>query len=216
MAPFDFAIYMGVVCSVIMVVGGLLLLLRGAITLTRQPTTGTTSSALSAEFHGLRLATDTPTIALFGVGVIFLGVSVWFSQPQKAEIVPVQVRAQIERDALDGAEPTIYAAIPLTSLVSQADENGNSVVYNIDTALFHRGDPAGENVTIIAFMPGGKYTMRSAYVEKAEQPDSIYARSVRLERFRLPSSQAAPPLNRPTIEEAPLLPALEDSRLEGG
>jgi hypothetical protein len=213
MSEFQIGVAGSVLCGLIMVVGGLILVAQGAISLDNQSTGST--PALKFEFQGVSFITGSAAIALFATGALTVLASLWFAPPELPTIVPVQVQAKMEGDSPDSAAPTIYAAVPLSPMVSQVEHNDGRVFYKIDRPFYHRQDPDGESLTIIALLPEGKFAMREAYVKRSAGNGSVNGRSVVVDEFRLPSSRPAP-LTNSTIVPAPPLPALDDSRVEGG
>jgi hypothetical protein len=102
---FDLVILLGATCGALMVSGGLLLLMRGAISLKREPGGEGGHPGLSVEFQGLKLNTDYPALALFLIGLLFVGGAAWLVQPP--EIVPLDVTGQIETNDPTGVEVVI-------------------------------------------------------------------------------------------------------------
>jgi hypothetical protein len=75
MATPDILAVVGAVCALLMVVGSLVLLYRGTITLQQ----ANPEEAIKVQFQNvLNIQTRYPAIALFVVGIIFLTVAYWF------------------------------------------------------------------------------------------------------------------------------------------
>ena len=127
-------------CGLLLIVGGQLLLMRGAISLTRQPSGGGGSPALAVQLQGIKLSTDYPAIAIFAVGLLFLGLAIWTDQNQT---VSIRVSAQLE-----GATPqeaAIYAAVPLIPVTPRPD---GSIEYTLDVR------PDAETISVMVVTPG--------------------------------------------------------------
>ncbi|SFG23580.1 hypothetical protein [Neptunomonas qingdaonensis] len=91
-----------------MVIGGMLLIWKGAITLA-----GTDSTkALSIEWkQDLKLSTQAPGIAFFLVGLIFTSVAIYFSKPEQTD--PIYISGKIENIS----EQVTVTAMPLNWVV---------------------------------------------------------------------------------------------------
>ena len=69
MSTFDIVIILGGICGLCMVIGGLILLYKGAITLSQ----ATPEEALSVEYKNmLKISTHYPALALFIIGLFFI------------------------------------------------------------------------------------------------------------------------------------------------
>lgn len=96
MTPFEIVILAAALCGLIMVAGGILLLYRGAITLTQ----ASPDEAVSVEFKKmLKVTTRYPALGLFIIGLSFVVTALVFSKPEN--IKPLQVRGKVV-----GAKPS--------------------------------------------------------------------------------------------------------------
>jgi hypothetical protein len=105
MGTFDLVILLGAVCGALMVSGGLLLLLRGTISLKRGAGGEGRPAGFSVEFQGFKLSTDYPALALFAIGLLFVGGAAWLVQPP--DIVALDVTGRLETDDSTGVEVVI-------------------------------------------------------------------------------------------------------------
>ena len=127
-------------CGLLLVIGGQLLLLRGAISLTREPTDRGRNPALCFQFQGIKLAANSPGLALFAVGLLFLGLAIWTDHNQT---ISVRVSARLE-----GASPQeadIYAAVPLIPVTSRPD---GSIEYTLSLR------PEADTIWVVVVAPG--------------------------------------------------------------
>ena len=94
-SPFDFSIYICVVCGLTMVIGSIVLLATGVIKLAEG---GKDGQGLSVEIEKrIKFSTGYPTLGLFLVGFLFMGMAVWFSRtPVKR---PLKVTGKLAIDA---------------------------------------------------------------------------------------------------------------------
>ncbi|UCH63908.1 MAG: hypothetical protein JSU77_05570 [Fidelibacterota bacterium] len=84
--PFSFTVLVSAVCGLVMVVGGIALLWRGAISLD----TVSNTEALSVEWKKqFRLTTHAPALALFIIGLGFIVVPLWMAKPKALPIVEI-------------------------------------------------------------------------------------------------------------------------------
>jgi hypothetical protein len=94
----DVLAVIGALCALLMVVGSLYLFNRGILTLRET----NPEEAIKVEFQKiLSIQSRNPAIALFVVGVIFLGVSFWFYEANPVR--PVIVKGTVTGDNLEGA-----------------------------------------------------------------------------------------------------------------
>jgi hypothetical protein len=97
MSVFDVVIVTAALCGLIMVAGGILLLYKGAITLTQT----SDSEAVSLEFRRmLKITTHYPALGLFVIGLSFTVAGLCFSRPPAVH--PFQLRGRVT-----GADPTV-------------------------------------------------------------------------------------------------------------
>ena len=91
MIVFEIVVLIAAACGLVMVVGGIWLLAKGAITLASAPKTDAITIEWKKQF---RINTQVPGIAFFLVGLLFLGFSMYFSRPP--DIVPIEFNGQIK------------------------------------------------------------------------------------------------------------------------
>lgn len=93
MTIFDAVVLIAAVCGLTMVIGGILLLYRGAIKLAATPK----ASALSIEWRKqFRLNTQVPGIAFFLVGLIFVILALWVSKPPPVKPLDIMGRVRVD------------------------------------------------------------------------------------------------------------------------
>jgi len=112
MTTFDIIALIGSVCGIIMVCGGIILLWVGAIKLSETADKGAFSVQIRKD---IKITTSYPALGIFLIGLLFIGVPMFMSQPDKE--IPVNIvgtlhvsdssglRVQIEPDQIgvDGA-----------------------------------------------------------------------------------------------------------------
>lgn len=92
MWAFDVNLILAGVCGVAMVLGGIVLLYKGAITLAGAPQ----EHALSIEFRKhFRIATQVPALGIFVIGLGFIVVALYVS-PKPPSIAPITVLGSVE------------------------------------------------------------------------------------------------------------------------
>src|SRR6516225_5796768 len=91
---FNVAIYASLFCAIVMIVGGIWLLAKGLIKLSEA---GKAEGALSVElFNKIKLSTGYPALAFFVIGLILIGLAIWFSKP--ADVVSVVFLGKLKFD----------------------------------------------------------------------------------------------------------------------
>lgn len=91
MSVFEIAVLLAAICGLSMVIGGIFLIYRGAITLAATPH----ADAITIEFKKqFRINTQAPGIAFFLVGLIFVGIALYASKPP--DVVPIDVSGEVE------------------------------------------------------------------------------------------------------------------------
>jgi hypothetical protein len=89
MDTFDVVVMIGGACGLLMVVGGMILLYKGAITLNQ----ASPEAAVALEFKKtLKITTHYPALGLFIIGLAFIVTSVWYSKP---EVYSVKLVGQV-------------------------------------------------------------------------------------------------------------------------
>ncbi len=90
MATFDYAVLLAALAGLVMVIGGIVLIYKGAIVLASTDS----SSALSIEWkQDFRLNTQAPGIAFFIIGLIFSSISIYASKPTAIE--PIKIEGEV-------------------------------------------------------------------------------------------------------------------------
>ena len=85
---FSFLLLSGPLCGIIMVLGGILLLYKGAITLS-----GAAEDALSVEFRKeLRITTQYPALGIFVIGLLFVAIPAILGRPSETQPFTIQAK----------------------------------------------------------------------------------------------------------------------------
>jgi hypothetical protein len=135
MGTFDYAVLLAALAGLIMVVGGIVLIYKGAIVLASTDS----SSALSIEWkQDFRLNTQAPGIAFFIVGLIFSSISIYASKPTKIE--PIRIEGEVRQIP----EPVTIRARSSTWTL---EGSSNGIVQG-------RIDPHLEDITLEISAPG--------------------------------------------------------------
>jgi hypothetical protein len=110
----DLLAVIGAGCALLMVVGSLVLLYRGAITLEN----ANPEDAIKVEFQKvLNIQTRYPALGLFVVGIVFLVMTFWFQKSMGAKVTL--------RGTLDTADPGDAIAVFESHLGESHIDNGN-------------------------------------------------------------------------------------------
>lgn len=95
MDTFDLLLMAGSLCGIIMVLGGILLLYKGAISLNNV----SGEEAFTVEFKKeLRISTQYPALGIFIIGLSFVAFSVWMGKPEMRKLT-------VKARAIDVSEP---------------------------------------------------------------------------------------------------------------
>jgi hypothetical protein len=139
--PFDFLIIIGGLCSLSMVLGGILLLYKGAITLDKRPT----DSAVDVEFKRFfKITTSYPALGIFVIGLAFLVSTIMLVRP---DTKPIVITGTLDIPDPDSA--TIYVSTVEEIITPDSDGTIKGKVFPKDKSL---------NVRIVApgFIPPDK------------------------------------------------------------
>lgn len=121
MSPFDWTIIAGAICGVCMVVGGILLLYKGAIKLDEVKSSG----AFTLEFQKfVKIQTSYPALGLFAIGLAFIIVALFFAP----KTTPITLRGKIEGADPQGVVVRVKSADWMT-LEPDTDGSIDTVVY---------------------------------------------------------------------------------------
>lgn len=90
MSVFEIAVLLAAICGLSMVIGGIFLIYRGAMTLAATPH----ADAITIEFKKqFRINTQAPGIAFFLVGLIFVGIALYASKP--TGVIPIDISGEV-------------------------------------------------------------------------------------------------------------------------
>lgn len=134
----DVLTYIGGACSLLMVGGSLFLIYKGILTFKEV----NPEEAIKVEFQkALSIQTRYPAIALFVVGIIFLGVSLYFAQ--KNAIRPLIVTGSL--DSVDADNATVVFSEDFgTTTPSSTGEIRQKIWPNIDEVKIEIATPGHE------------------------------------------------------------------------
>lgn len=92
METYDFAILGGTICGIVMVIGGIILLYKGALRLE----VASKDPALTLELfqRQFRLTTNVPALGIFVIGLVFIGLAIHFAQVTAA--TPIELKGKTE------------------------------------------------------------------------------------------------------------------------
>jgi len=92
MDVFSVVIIMAGICGLAMVLGGIWLIYKGAITLAATPA----ADAITLEFRKqFRLHSQAPGLAFFIVGLMFVACALWFSRPPRPPL-PIELEGELD------------------------------------------------------------------------------------------------------------------------
>lgn len=113
MTPFEIVAVLGALAGVLMVLGGILLFYKGALTLQATP-----QDAITLEWKKqFKISTQVPGIAFFLVGLLFVVVSLFYLKPPP--IIPIEIEGQIS-----GVDQPVSLAITPAKWELQGDTTG--------------------------------------------------------------------------------------------
>lgn len=137
MGTWDYILLLGAVCGLIMVLGGILLLYKGAISLTNI----SGADAFTIEFKKeLRVSTQYPALGIFLIGLLFIALPVYIGKP---EINKITLKAK----TIDVSEPVNISikANSWSSGLSHTGEIIETIYPNIDNIQVVVSAPGYEN-----------------------------------------------------------------------
>ena len=141
MATFDFVVIIGGMCGFMMVIGGMLLLYKGAISLNQ----ASKEEAVSLEFKKmLKITTHYPALGLFIIGLAFIIIAVSFSKSTRNQFT---ITGQVKVDDPD----SLAVVIAIPRMEAKAYAGGRilaSIVPQIDILEVSLACPGYKGVTI--------------------------------------------------------------------
>lgn len=139
MGTWDYILLLGASCGLIMVLGGIVLLYKGAISLTNI----SGADAFTIEFKKeLRISTQYPALGIFVIGLLFIALSVYFGEPKVNKIT-------LKANPIDVSEP-VNISIKANTWSSGLSHTGKIIetIYpNIDNIQVVVSAPGYENTS---------------------------------------------------------------------
>ena len=158
MSPLTASILGGIVCGIAMVVGGILLLYKGAIELE----SASKDPALTVDLFKKQfsLSTRVPALGLFVIGLLFVGASMWVAM--KTDVPRISVTGELA--GLDEpAQVTAYKEWPVASSQSEV----NDVLRPSFDVLWVRITAPGYSEFDKSFDGGGAIKLGTVKLERA-------------------------------------------------
>ncbi len=122
MLPFNIAIYVSLLLAIVMIVGGVWLLAKGAIKLSAA---GKSEGALSIElFNKFKLNTGVPALGFFIIGLFFIALAIWFTKPADVLSLSIDGKLNIDGDPSDLVTVKIVPSSE-TGATLHPDSDGN-------------------------------------------------------------------------------------------
>ena len=186
MSVFDAVVLIAAVCGLAMVVGGIFLLARGAITLATTPK----GDALSVEFRRqFKMTTQVPGIAFFLVGLIFVGIAIYFAEPPP--VIPVDLQGEVS-DVHGPVTVTVSSRWKLPTFTS--GEIHGRIYPDITTLIVEVTESGYKSVTApIDIRPGQHWIASIGTVRLEKKIDEIPAKPSSIQ----PVGFSSPPVDQP-------------------
>ena len=144
MTVYSVLLLIGALCGIGMVLGGMILLYKGAISLSNV----SGEEAFTVEFKKeLRISTQYPALAIFIIGLLFVWFSVFMGKPNLNELI-------IKGNAVNLVEP-VTISLKTTTLNSDLTHVGN---------IFETTYPNFKTIQIVVSAPGYKNYTRSVKI----------------------------------------------------
>ncbi len=122
MPTFDIIVILGGICGLLMVLGGMILLYRGNITLSQT----SKDDAVSLEFRKMiKISTHYPALGLFVIGLAFVLASAYICRPK--EVQPLTIKGHI--NTADPSSVTIFVYTGHGGLRPLTDGNIDDIVF---------------------------------------------------------------------------------------
>lgn len=134
MTSFDIAASAGALCGLLMVIGGMILLYTGAVSLSKT----SAEEAATLEFKRLfRLTTHYPALGLFIIGLAFITVSVILSRPADNQVTMTGSLTSTPDTPVDKLDPEFLTLSLESSLKPYFDPNTKTITISGDpTAMW--------------------------------------------------------------------------------
>jgi hypothetical protein len=147
-STFDTVIVVTVICGLLMVVGGMVLLYKGTITLKDS----SPDEAIKVEFKRMiNITTRYPALGLFIIGLVFTVVALYFAQSQAIPPFTIDGKLQTEHPA----DATVLISYQVYKGNPDSDGTINQVVY-----------PVLDNVLYQIVVPGNSDEIRGSKPKK--------------------------------------------------
>jgi hypothetical protein len=143
----DVLIYGVFLCSILMVISGLVYLLIGALKVKKKQKNGD-GTALAFEFRGIKLRTDFPAIGIAMGGLLFALLAAWMDQNGT---MTIHVEGKLVGENLTGVQ--LFAAVPMKPVHNPGNGTikddvtfvlGQDRVYIIPVVPGHQGPTSGD------------------------------------------------------------------------
>ncbi len=122
MTPFDWIVIIGGICGLFMVIGGMILLYKGNITLNKT----SKDEAVTLEFRKMiKITTHYPALGLFVIGLAFIIVSAVFAKPK--EVTSLAIKGHVNVD--DPSSVTFFVYTGHGGLPRLTDREIDEIVY---------------------------------------------------------------------------------------
>lgn len=181
MTTYDIAAAAGCLCGLLMVIGGMILLYTGAVSLNKT----SKEEAASLEFKRLfRLTTHYPALGLFVIGLAFIVISVVVSRPPDNRITMTGSLAGAPGAPIEALDPQFLKLSLESSLKPYFDPNTRTITVD--------GDPTTMWQVVITY-PG----------MIAEKPVQGGKRNISLGNISLVRVAERPPVNLANIAPLP-------------
>ena len=122
MNTFDTLCIIGGVCALLMVIGAMVLLYKGTITLSEK----NAQDALTLEFKKMiNITTRYPALGLFIIGWAFLGLVLYLSKTNSE--IPIEIRAMLKSD--DPASAVVLGSATMLQTIPASDGGIDAFIY---------------------------------------------------------------------------------------
>lgn len=187
MDVFPIAIIGAIACGLAMVLGGILLIYKGAMTLAATPAVDAITIEYKKQF---RLNSQVPGIAFFVVGLMFVFVALWFCRPPPPPR-PIDIEGKLAGDA---GSVTIVLTSARWQLQSSSEHIAGRIVPDMTYLLMEANSPGCEPVQRpidTRKVKGGKVELGELHFTK--KVDGVVANPANIS----PLPFQAPPANTP-------------------
>lgn len=188
MTPFDVIVIMGGFCGICMVIGGMLLLYKGIITLSQT----SKDAAVTVEFKEMvKITTHYPALGLFVIGWVFIITSFIYAKPPTVK--PLAIKGRVIADDPTSVSFRVYSGSGYLKPLSGGEIN-DTLVPQLNTLIIEITAPGYNPPTITRAIDGNDLKKGEALLGEITFHNKVADKPAVVQSNIKPVTEALPPL----------------------